>query len=270
MKPYTRKILFDWLLYALLASIFYVVVMALTGCTTPSVYKHDPSKDNYKNLEVMINGTTFKGVAVVPKAEQYEMIIKPEKNVKRLSISSCHLDLVFDGKEIEEREAKKWYDWGSKGIKYIYKIQKKIEDKQSCLLNIVAMNAENRAFDYFAADFLDTRPNVSMPATLACNGEKIVYGQGASICQAGVNTFQAIEFKDVTNFTAWDDESSEEVDAGPCFDALTSKDGKWYEYTVIPGQCTYYFTSTKKCNGDLYCQHRATFFGVTDFPYKGK
>jgi hypothetical protein len=246
------------------------MLTSVLGCETYQ-YKHDPSKDNYKNLEVTINGTQYKGVAVVPKAAKYEITLWPTTDVKRVSISSCHIDWVFEGKEIEEgKEKRKWYEWSAKGIKFTYEIQKRIEDKQACMLNIVAMNAENKPFDYFAADFLDTRPHVSMGAKMACNGKLITYPSGASICQAGVNTFQAIEFEDVTNFTAWDDESSEEVDKGPCFDALTSNDGKWYEFTVIPGQCTFYFTSGKKCPGDKYCQHRATFFGVTDYPFRGK
>lgn len=269
MKKYNKQLVIDMVVYAALALLFLWLISFTVGCETYQ-YTHDPSRDNYKNLLVTINGIDYRGVAVVPRADKYEMIIHPETNIKTLSISSCHLDLLFQGKEIEDRETKKkWYQWGSKGISYTYKIQKDIEDKQACLFQIVAMNAEDKPFDYFAADFLDIRPHVSLPATMACNGKTTYFGEGASICQAGANTFQAIRFSEITNFTSWDEESNEEVDKGPCFDALSSKDGRNYEYKVIPGQCTFYFTSMRKCAGDKYCQHRATFFGVTDYPFRG-
>ena len=234
----------------------------ISACETSQKRQHDVTKANFKSLEVSVNGKVYHGVGVIPRSEKYEILIRPSSSSKRVVLHSCHIDKVLDPEEIKDRKS-----FWKKGIKFKYKPQKRVEDKQGCLLRITAMSHEEKPYDYAAFDFLDTRPHVSLPATVLCNGDTRLYDKGASICQAGVDTFQAIILPEVSNFTAWDESTKKEVSNGPCFNAVESRDGKFFEISVVPNECVYYFTSTKKC-GDKYCQHRFTMFGVTDHPFR--
>lgn len=240
-------------LFAILVLLF--ILMMMSACVIPpieNVYHQDVVKANFHSLELKINGKEFRGVGIVPHAEKYKIEIKPSANVSRLVIETCHIKKVFD-------KPKK--DFWSKAIEFEYQIAKNLEDKQSCLMHITVLDHKSEAHDYAILDFLDVRPQVSMPATVWCNGQQIDAKEGASICQAPTGTFQAIEFPHRSIVTSWDEKCHDS-------DIITTENGTYWIITPIAGKCIYYFTGEKKYDEHLYFQHRMTIFGVTDYPFR--
>ena len=228
-------------------------LLILQGCTS---FEHKVSLDTWNrqslSVEIQVNGEkyNYQGMGVVPIAKDgnYEIKIKPSEKIQRLIITTCHREIVQDKPNSD--------GWFSKSVTLNYRIMKDREDKKACLMNISGIH-KGKKVSFAMLDFMDTRPEVNLPATIQCNGTIKHYGKGASVCQSASNLYQAIIFNEEVLVTSSDD----------CLGSFTTIDGKTYEYQMKTGSCTYHFVGRGKIDGKNQV-HRLTTYGYTHVPFE--
>jgi hypothetical protein len=208
--------------------------------TAGITFKHD--------LIVEVNGSKFKGIGVVPRHSQYTVKITPDEKIDRLIWQTCHQDDVID---------KPKTGWFNKSYEFVLKDVPGVVDVTSCSLELISMNEAHRQNAFATIEFLDTRPEVSLPALLKCSGVMTNYSQGVSICQSSAGLVQQITFSEpVVNEGA----------DGTC-NVMNSKDRLVYTFFMPKGKCTYYFVAKTKL-GEKRLLHRLQTIGYTDVPLK--
>jgi hypothetical protein len=125
-------------------------------------------------------------------------------------------------------------------------------------MRVTVLDNKKQENGFWIGDFLDTRPEVSGSALVKCNGVQREYKEGASICQASINTYQGIVFDTPHIYKAMEG----------CEDTMRTNDGLTYEFTPSPGLCIYYFATNKKTKEGKWVKHRLTVYGVSDYPFK--
>lgn len=219
------------------------------GCSLLEV--KDPQKQAEqiykKDLALIIDGQKYSGVAVLPLKPSYNITVLPEEKADRLIIQSCHRDITID---------KPKSGWFSSKYTFTYDPIIGVEDNRNCALEIASLTAKTEnAFAYI--DFRDSRPEISLPSSLKCNGQ-YSSSDGVSICQSAAGLRQSISFQDKTLIDGVDLKCN----------VMETKDRYTYEWNMVPDKCIYYFVSNKKNVAGKRIIHRLNALGFTSSPWK--
>lgn len=246
---------------------FSYIFVGNIGCSslgevfTQVKYKQDFTKANDLDLKVQINDVEYLGVGVVPRAQEYKVTVYPNNNTKRIRIRTCHRKLVID------EPSKGWLSSGYK-IDFDpttsrldhYTTAKEVEDIQSCIMRISALDKADEEHAEAIFDFLDARPEVSLKGVkIQCNGIEDQPQFGSGICKAPVDTYQRVQMPTFTIYRTTED----------CKGTLSSLDDKNYILTPNPGICQYYFTSNTRAENGKWNKFRLTVYGIVKYPFKG-
>lgn len=210
-------------------------MLLLVGCSNlPQPL--DSNKFYRRDIAVEVNGQSFEGVSVIPRASEYRMKIKPKGELNMVLITSCHREDSFTP--------------GSKGgglfskkdptFDYTYRPQAGLEDSY-CPLRINAFDKSNQGQHSWA--FMDFTGPETLQATMACNGELSV-GNGVSVCQSKAQLIQSIRFPKNVRLSP-----DKECDTFP------EKYGREFQFAIPLGECVYAFLSD---DGEV---HRLTTVG---------
>lgn len=234
-----------WLLIIL--SIFSIA--SITACSMLEI--KDPQKEAEKiykkDLQLIIDGEKYTGVAVLDRKSSYSITIIPEEKSDRIIIQSCHRDITVD---------KPKTGWFSSKYTFIYSPIVGIEDNRNCALEIASLTKErNNSFAYI--DFKDVRPEISLKASMKCNGE-YSNPKGVSICQSAAGLRQSIIFEEKVLIDGIDFNCN----------VLETKDGYFWEWNMVPEKCVYYFVSQRKLENGKRVSHRLNALGFTTTPWK--
>lgn len=232
------------ILLALILGPFFI------GCS--SVPVDDPKKmaeQVYKkDLKVIIDGVTYQGLGVLPVKSSYEIVIAPEVKCQRITIQTKNRDVNLDEPKT---------GWLSNKVTYRYTPLLSAETDDNSSLEISCTNDKKKnAFAYLV--FQDSRPEISLRAHMRCNGEYST-PSGVGVCQTAVGLRQEIFFQ--SRVVA--------EDIGDGCDFVKTKDGYFWEWIAIPGECEVDFTSaTERHANGKRLSFRLTAIGYTAIPSK--
>lgn len=226
-----------------------MIVVFIQGCgSVPTSSPDQMSKEIYKkDLRVTVDNISYYGIGVLPNKSVYDIIINPSEKADRIIIQSCSRDVTLD---------KPKTGWFSNKVTYKYIPIQGRETGINCPLEIASVNKDKKnSFAYL--EFEDTRKEVSLDANLQCNGE-FSKPKGVGICQTAVGLRQGIFFQTKV--------VSESIGDG-C-DFMETKDGFFWEWDAIPGECEIYFTAREKHSNGKRLVFRLGAIGYTSVPYK--
>jgi len=175
IKTEKRLILIKWVVILLTVSLS-------TRCTR-TVQKLNPQISYQKDLNITVNGHSFKGTALPKLSQKYKIEIESPTNLDLLTLESCHRHISIQNAFHKKRVIKN-------KKKYIYNFVPSPLEKD-CFLEVKALSkkeAHSWGLIVFNSD------EYTIPATVYCNGDKINY-QGTSICQSKKDLDQQIIFK---------------------------------------------------------------------------
>jgi hypothetical protein len=205
-----------------------------------STFKHD--------LVLEVNGEKFKGVGVIKRASQYKIKIYPNERIDRVFWHTCHQEDTVDKPDT---------GWFTKSYEFYLNDVPGVQDVHACALDIVSMDQQSRRNGFATLEFLDMRPEISLPALVKCNGMATFYDKGVSICQSAEGLIEQIKFNEPVVQTG----------AKPDCDVMKALDDKTFTFIMPKGKCTYYFTSDRKIGGKRV-SHRLQTVGYTNVPPK--
>ena len=208
------------------AAAVWASALALTllcsGCASLIDQKLSPAVFYKRDMKMRINGVAYRGVAVPPRAEVYDLELETVGEINMLTITSCHREDIF------EEPSKGWFKAGNK-FKYTYRPLKGIEDGRGCLLDVGSYEKGKGRHAWGTVDFItDTE---TLLATTTCDGAVLRTGP-VSICQAKAGLTQRIKF---------DQRMKVSPDKG-C-EVLRTTDELLYEYEMPKEECVFYFGS---------------------------
>lgn len=236
-----------------------IMGFVLSGCSllsTKEIYQPSASETYKNDLRVSINGRIFVGVGVLPSEPSYTVEVFPEGRIDRITWRTCNREEVVD------QDPKGFWDgiFGSKKDRYSFTLARTtgLEDVTACGLKITVLEEKKRRNGFAFFDFEDARPEITLPATLTCNGIKS-QTSGVSLCQSAAGLYQQIEFP------------AEVIQkgSGPNCDVMKPLNGDLtkYRFVMPPGEdCVYYFVSNVKDENGKRLTHRLTLIGYTDVP----
>ena len=189
-----------------------------------------------KDIGIKVNGNSYEGVTVIPRADKYEITLEPKGDMDLILVRSCHREHSF------EKKSKKflWIRIGSNSFQYTYEPSPK-EKNSTCPLRVEVYESINGRHSWALLDF--EHPDYKMEARILCNGEVKTFN-GVSICQAKVGLIQSVEFPDIVDFADPPDGCMLPV----------YKDGA-FDWEMSKGECLYHIRNAK---GEL---HRMTTIG---------
>lgn len=206
-------------IFMAMAVLISVVFIVAVGCSTVT-QQLDPNVFYRRDIGIEINGKTYDGVVVVPKAAQYEIVINPKGDIDSLLLRTCHRE--FAGEKLSPG----WF--GSNKFRYTYVPVPDLEDRGACPMRVDSYEAKPGRHSWAFLDF--THPDYQLKATLICNGV-ISRMNGVGVCQAKHHTIQRLEFNEAVQF------------APPkpvlCDMPHKAKDGA-YEWEASAGECMYH------------------------------
>lgn len=216
--------------------ILLITMIALTACATPgyAVENQDLSVDKFykRDMIVTINGTTYEGVAVAPKASKYDFHIEARGDLDMFIMSSCHK---------EEQKERAWnvkktvksglFGWGRKKIDLKREVKfsyhpNSLERDGDCTMELGGFENRKGRHSWAFIDFESDK--YKLPATMNCNG-RVIKSKGTTVCQSRNGLIQDITF-------------AEEVlvaDNNEC--GIISKKAKRFEFSLPKGKCSAIF-----------------------------
>lgn len=206
------------------ALFFLLLVLTIAaffiGCSTVA-QRLDPKVHYRRDIDLVINGEKFEGVAVPKPSERYEIKIRMKGGAEAnmLTITTCHREIVMD-------EPKTGF-FARNTVTYNYQPIKGIEDGTGCLIDIGAYNKEGR-HAWATIDLVSRLDTLS--AMVKCNGDSTSAG-GVSICQAKTGLIQKVSFPERVKVSP---------DNEHC-NVMKSADGQNFEYVIPRGECSFYF-----------------------------
>lgn len=235
------------------------ILLVTSGCATLRgllfpADERDARVEWEKDMKMVVNGKTYYGLAVLPKAEQYNFQIYPAyKEIDRIQWKTCHRGDAADHAVVHGI-----WPWSPRQEFFSLKFKvSDIEAERACPLRFAALSKKNKSMAFGWALWPDIRPWISISSTVECNGDRHVYFDGVSACQAPVDTIQRISLrKDVV---------VDERDNPRCPPLTKVSDGL-YEYFMPKGECVYLFKIPKKHESGRYYQHNHYTFGFEKTP----
>ena len=188
-----------------------------------------------RDIGIKVNGNSYEGVAVIPRADKYEITLEPKGDMDLILVRSCHREHSF------EKKSKKflWIRIGSNSFQYTYEPNPK-ERERVCPLRIEVYEAVNGRHSWALLDF--EHPDYQLKASIWCNGELKTFN-GVSICQAKTGLIQSINFPEIIEFADppkgcnlpryIDDTFEWEMSKGECLYHIRSESGKLHRMTTI-------------------------------------
>lgn len=210
------------------SKIIFLVCLILTACSILDVKKaEDLAQKTYrKSLKFEVDGKAFQGIAILPHKDCYEITLMPEDKMSFVLFQTFHRDVPIE---------KPKTGWFSNKIKYKYCPQTNTEDTGYSPLEVAVLN-DKQVHDAFAFIMLrDTKPEISLPANLKCNGD-FTYVDGTAICQTAAGLQEEIFFQQKV-LVGTSNENCEKPE---------SNDGLFWKVRVSEGECPYVFTAKEK------------------------
>ena len=207
-----------------------LVYLNISGCVSqPTQYPTLPYPMKFQ-LNVIINGKSFIGTGVIPKASKYLITTKSPVKTFRFTIASCHREFSIDNVNDDSFTTT------------IYPTD--IENNSSvCPFRVFSYNREipeNNLFAYF--DTYDS--TMKLRASLACNGYMYGTESGVSLCSGPLGSNQRITFQVPVVYSK----------KTTCF--VQTEDNKRFDFFPKKDQCIVIFKD--QSTGDL---HRLTILG---------
>lgn len=206
-----------------------VLTLLLTGCATLPL--NDPGKLYRKELKFQVDEQDQVGVANVGLRQNYEIEIKTENSTRRVRLTSCNVDEVYDNP-------------GRGKIEYIYDVNAEVKER-SCPLRIALLD-EDGEHGWGIVDFQSNMNKLS--AYVSCNNRN-ANTHGQYYCQLGSGQVMFM----------WFDEPTAVVHRDDCPTPDTKDDGESYQIFLGSGECLYKF-------GGVFSdeRYRLTTFGYDD------
>jgi len=197
-----------------------------------------------KSLKFEVDNKSYVGIAVLPRKPSYTITIMPDEKMTFYIFQTPHRDIPIDKPET---------GWFNKKFIYQYNPQPGLEDRGYTPLEITALNKDQVSDAFAFIEFKDANSEISLEATIKCNGELQSNVVGVSICQTAKGLVEEILFKEKVLI--------ESVENG-C-DKPTTDDGLLWRLKASEGECPYYFTARTKHENGHRLSHRLTMIGYT-------
>jgi hypothetical protein len=225
----------------------------LTGFLFPNSEDKDAGIEWRKDMMIDIDGKIYRGVAVVPKKNIYSLKIYPsEDRIDRLQWRTCHREDFVD-KAVKHG----FWPWSKKQVYFAMSFTpRRIELERSCPLMIEGLAEKHKSLSFGMVIFPDSRPWVSIPAKVECNG-RVIPRDGTSECQGAVSTIHKIHF-DGEMFE--DDRANEKC---PPFKKVRPN---IFEFFMPKDLCVYYFISRQKDANGKHKRHKLMTYGYERIP----
>lgn len=236
-----------------------IYLLLLTGCSTlgeflsPEDLTKDANTEWRKSMMMKINGKDYRGLAVVPAADVYEILIFPyNDSIDRLQWGTCHGDDFADN-----AVKNSFWPWkkDDKYFRMVFRPQP-IELERACPLYLEELAERHRSMNFGMIIFPDYRPHFRLAATLECN-RRAEPKSGVSGCQAPMGTIHRIQFAEVVDH---DDRPNEK-----CPPVREVRPGV-FEFNMPKSTCTYDFVSDEKDSFGNYLTHRLYTYGYEENP----
>lgn len=244
-----RSNLLKWIL--ILTSIF-LLSFSLVSCSLLQVVDSQKlAEQTYKkDLKAKINGKTYIGVGVLPKSTQYEITLFPSGNVDRIIVQSCSRELVVDKPKKD--------GWLKNTYTFNYTPLAGLETRTSCPLEIAVIEQRSVKNGFAFFEFEDEREEVSLTASLQCNGQQEIGLKGVGLCQSAAGLRQRIWFKEKTILAGVNKEC----------DVMETDDGFFYDFSVAPHKCVYHFVSQPRAKNGKRIYFRLSTIGYTALVFR--
>jgi hypothetical protein len=203
-----------------LIAVFAVALFLLLGCATVS-QPLDSRKAYRRDLPFEHAGRKFDGVGVLPRANSYDLSLKPQSDLDVLLLKSCHREIVVE-------KASGGGLFGKKSFSFQYAPVRYIEDTGICPMKIEALESGTNQYSGALIDF--EGPGFTLPYRLYCNGSYASVN-GVGICQARSGTNQVLAFDEPVRFAPPQPERC----------ALPKLIDGHYELAIVSGECAYMF-----------------------------
>jgi len=190
----------------------------------------DPEVFYKRDIQIEINGARYEGVATVPKANSYDILLRPKGKADLVLITSCHRE--YEAEKLKSR------------FRYEYTPLGGIEDAPACPLQISVYEKKKGRHSWAFITF--EHPNLRLPATLKCNGS-VISALGVSACQSKAGLIQRIEFKEEVR--VW----------SPVKCQRLGRSRKIFQFEISPRQCQYTFETR---DGRLHTMTTLGYEGV--------
>lgn len=216
------------------------------GCSlVPVKDPKDLSKYSFrKSLKFEVDGRSYSGVAVLPRKQSYTITIMPDEKMTFYIFQTPHRDIPIDKPDT---------GWFNKKFVYQYSPQPGLEDRGYAPLEITALNKDQVSDAFAFIEFKDANSEISLEATIKCNGELQPNVVGVSICQTAKGLIEEISFNEKVLI--------ESVENG-CEKPYT-EDGILWRLKASEGECPYYFTARTRHENGRRLSHRLTMIGYT-------
>ncbi|MCK4500373.1 hypothetical protein KAU11_07740 [Candidatus Babeliales bacterium] len=189
-----------------------------------------------KTIQMEIAGVKGRGMIVIPRRVNYELVVRQDVRAEHIKIASCHMDDVQEKSGFFNRK------------KHVFKLKPfdELELDSFCPIRLGFFDLQGQ----HAWGFIEIQ-NEELPSTIVCNLIPPTKFKGVSVCQAQSGSIQRLIFDTFVNFTQDDS-------AGTCGE-IFSNDNKIFDYFIGDSLCVYNFYD--KLSETF---HRHTSFGYND------
>lgn len=156
--------------------IYAIAAMVVAACSGLQFQKPDLYNYYKRDLKMTINGITYEGIGVVPKASNYQIRIESIGDISLALFKSC----AREDSGTPEKSGPFQFK-GKKVIEYTYIPRESLEDGDTCPLKIETYDSNNLQNAWGVLEF--THPIFGLPFSVDCNAREIKSTNGASICQ---------------------------------------------------------------------------------------
>ena len=206
------------------------IVGLFSGCASVN-QPLGPSQYLRRDITLEHAGKSYEGVAVLPVAASFALMLRPKSNADLLVIKSCHRDVVIE-------KASSGGLFKKNQVEYLYAPVAPIETEGVCPLRVDALESGSNQYSGFLLDFQDAK--LALPFSTQCNGEAIPF-LGVGVCQARIGTTQTLYSPSPIRFAPPMPERC------PMPRLVSGR----YEFVVVAGECLYAMESQEKKLGRL-------------------
>jgi len=220
-----------------------VAIAHISSCSQIPIQQELKSDVFYKrDMIITINGQSFEGTTVVPKAKKYSYHVQSRGELNMFTFQTCH------------REWTKESAWNVVKVKRRLFWKKKIDVKNQVKFDYVptalersycpvSLGGYEKSLGRHSWGFIDHKTDLEkLPGKVNCNGSEYK-SSGVTVCQARNGLIQLISFNDNVKVYSM----------GSC--SLGASEGKIFKYKMPKGRCVFLF-QTK--TGE---KHRLTTLG---------
>lgn len=219
----------------------FTATLLLVLCSCSTTYQKMELDLFYKrDIPLRVNGEYHYGVTVVPRAEEYDIMVEPQGEMDLVLIRSCHREATW-----EKQGQKKFLGIipiGKNQFKYTYVPTQVEKDEFICPLRVETYSSSSGRHSWAMIDIQDT-DRYKLSGKITCMGKKEAF-VGVGVCQAKAGLIQRIEFNDVIEFATpkpsqcarpeyHNDAFELEVSAGECIYHARTSDNRLARITIV-------------------------------------